>query len=267
MSITLETLGLKRGEDIIEIASNNPVVCREDEPIVEVVDKVLASKHGRIPVVTSKNKLVGIITKTDILDAFLREESLTQQISNIMTREVITCDPIEDIEYTLQKFKLARRGGFPIVEKEKLVGIIDEREFIKHLRGKETGLKVKDVMANKPLGVMMGTSIYDCLKLMVNAKHRRLPVIDPKNRSTPIGIITMSDVLKYMHLNQYSNQALDEDINSILVKDAHTINEDADLAEAAALIDLEDISGLIVVNKEGEMTGVITERDILEEII
>jgi len=267
VSINLESLGLKRGEDIIEIASKNPVVCREDESIIEVVDKVLAAKHGRIPIVSSKNKLVGIITKTDILDAFLREESLTQQISNIMTREVITCDPIEDIEYTLQKFKLARRGGFPIVERDKLVGVIDEREFIKHLQGKTTLLKVKDAMASKPLGVMAGSSIYDCLKLMVNTRHRRLPVIDTQNKSTPIGIITMADVLEHIHINRYSSEALDEDINSILVKDAHTIGEDADLAEAAALMHSEDVSGLIVVNNEGKMTGVITERDILEEII
>jgi CBS domain-containing protein len=178
-----------------------------------------------------------------------------------MVRELIVCDYRDTIAFALQKLKLAKRGGMPILNKGKLVGIISEKDFIKFF-SKEYNIKVSEVMTRKPLVIGPEFSILDSLKSMVNTKFRRLPVVDNKKL---IGIITAADILRHLHSSNYLFDELDEPLDKILIKDVFTVSEDADLYEAAKIMISKDVSAVLVVNNKLE--GILTERDIMREII
>lgn len=62
--------------EIKDIASNNLIVTYEDETLYNALHKIVENDIGRLPVVDRDNprKLVGILTKSDIIVAYVKEE-------------------------------------------------------------------------------------------------------------------------------------------------------------------------------------------------
>jgi CBS domain-containing protein len=199
----------------------------------------------------------------DILDAFLRRQEFSDAVSSIMIRDVIFCEESDSIGFVLQKIKLARRGGLPILKKKKLVGVVSERDFVKYFDKVNFGKSVSEIMTKKPFFIPPSISILDGLKSLVNTHYRRLPVVENKNLE---GIVTAIDFLTYIKENKFEFEALDEPINKIMRKEVYTINEEADISEAIAEMKRKNVGGLLVV-KDKKLEGIITERDILEEIV
>jgi CBS domain-containing protein len=266
MSIELAQLGVDGKEKISRLASKNPVFCNEHDTIADVAGKIVATEHRRLPVVARKGEVVGVLTKSDLLDAFLRHEDFEQSVSEIMNRELILCDASESVKYVLQKFKLSRRGGFPVVERKKLVGMISERDFVTLVVGQATGVHVGAAMTNKPMVVQSGISILDSLKTMVNTHYRRLPVVTQPVGGELVGIVTSSDLLKYIHESDYSFDALDEPLEKIVIKNVYTVQPNDDVSHAAGIMVSKRVGGLLVVSEQNKLEGITTERDILEQI-
>lgn len=259
----LEDANLNRNSKITSIANLNPTFCYENEKISSAVDKILTTKHRRLPITSKKKILVGIITITDILDAFLREEDFSKKLSNIMIREPIFCYEDDTIGFVLQKFKLSRRGGFPIVDRKmKLLGMVSERDYVWRFSNVKFGVKVEEVMSKKPIVVSPHISIFDCLRTMVNVRYRRLPVVE---KGKLVGIVTSVDTLSYLKNNKFERESLDEELNLIYKTEVFTIDKNEEISTAIKIMKERDVGGLLVVD-DSELKGILTERDILERI-
>jgi len=264
VNIRLENIGLNRSEDIIKIATKNVKSCRDDDTILDVAESITTTDHRRMPVLSKNNSLIGIVTQSDILGAFLRDEEFDSEISSIMTRELITCQWHEDVEYVLQKFKLSRRGGFPVVYNNKLLGMISERDFIKRMGNLKVDNKINEIMTRKPFCLRTGISIMDSLKAMVNTHYRRMPVIGGNGKL--IGLITLTDLLSYIHSNGYDKGCVDEDLDNVVRKVVYRVSEDDNVSNAISIMVKEDIGGVLVLNDKDTLVGIVTERDFLETL-
>jgi predicted transcriptional regulator len=69
-----------------------------------------------------------------------------------------------------------------------------------------------------------------------------------------------------MHGKKYDQDSMDEPIDPIVIKDVYTISKDKDLSDAIKTMKEKDVGGLLVVDND-KLEGIITERDILEEIV
>jgi CBS domain-containing protein len=264
MSIDLSLGDLDREEKIIKFSQPNPIYSLEDEMIKEVVDKIIEKRHRRLPILAKNKKLVGIITIMDILEAFLRKQNFSDQISTIMNREVIFCDMNETLGNVLLKFKFSRRGGFPITKDDKLVGMISERDIVRRFSSINFGIKIEEVMTRKPFFLDPDISILDAIKSMVNTHYRRLPIVQNKKL---IGIFTSADALSYLKENNFNFPNVPTSITPVFTKEVYYIERDKDLSEAIKEMVRRDVGGLPVVDESGFLDGIITERDILEEIV
>lgn len=258
--IELEKAGLNRFKKITEIAKLDPVCSNYSDSINRVIEKILSTGYRKIPIV-SKDEPVGIVAITDILDAFLRKQNFDDSVSSIMVRDVIFCDSNDKMGFVLQKFKLSRRGSFPIVQNKKLIGMVSERDFVKYFTDLEFGVKVEKVMTRKPFFLPASTTVFDCLKSTVNTRYRRLPIVEDKKL---VGIVTAIDLLKYITRRGVS---LAQSIDSIMIRDVVSISKNKDVSEAIKLMRDKDIGGITVISKAYKLEGIITERDILEEIV
>jgi CBS domain-containing protein len=92
----------------------------------------LMQKHGisSIIIKTSKGKLVGVVTKTDLVSTFLIQSTASLPISKIMTKKVITVSPNDSI-FEVESVLLNNQIHRVIVTKNKTpVGIITYRDFL-----------------------------------------------------------------------------------------------------------------------------------------
>jgi len=264
MSIELEKAGLDKSQKISTIAQLNPSLCKDTDSIKHVTETISKTGHRRIPIVSRRKKFIGIITAMDILDAYLRKQDFNEKISMIMTRDVIFCEKDDAIGYVLQKFKISRRGTLPVLHKSKLVGIVTEREMVKHFSKINFGMKVEELMTRKPFIIKPTITILDALKTIVNTHYRRLPIVDNKKL---VGFITAIDILNVMSKNNNFSSKLSEPIESIMIKNVYSVKKTEDVSDAIKIMEKNGIGGLPVADEDNTLEGLITERDILEEIV
>jgi CBS domain-containing protein len=264
MSIDLTLSGLNRSEKIINLSEPNPTYCLEHESISSVARKMIERGHRRLPVLTKNKKVVGIVTTMDILSAFLRKQNFNEPISTIMNREVIFCNASEPLGSVLQKFKFSRRGGFPIIEDGRLVGVVSERDIVRKFAGTNFGVKIEEVMTRKPFFITPNISILDALRSMVNTHYRRLPVVEDNKI---VGIVTSADILSYLEKNEFSFPSLLTQVLPTFNKKVFYVSKEQDVSEAIGMMVEHDVGGLPVIDENDRLEGIITERDILEEIV
>jgi len=260
MSLNLEKAGLNRSQKISAFIHLKPVYCKESNTIKEVVEEIIKTGHRSFPIVSQKKHLTGIVTIMDVLSAYLRKQNLDDKISTIMSRDAIYCNSNDTIGFVLQKFKLVRRGRFPILDNKEVVGIVTERDFIKYFSNINFGSSVGTAMTAKPFFVAPNISILNCLKTMVNTRYRRLPVVSEKKL---VGLETVTDILKYLRNNEYNEISLLEPLEALMITDVLSISKDSDISEAIKMIKSRDIGGLPVIDDKNILEGFITERDIL----
>jgi CBS domain-containing protein len=87
-------------------------------------------------------------------------------------------------------------GALLILEKEALVGIISERDFVRSIA--ETGQclihsTVQEYMTKEVFTVGLDQTIEECMQIMTQKHIRHLPVIE---NSQVVGVVSIGDIVK-----------------------------------------------------------------------
>ncbi|MFM6755771.1 MAG: CBS domain-containing protein, partial [Dolichospermum sp.] len=130
------------------------------------------------------------------------EDILTQLTAqDVMQRIVETLEADMKVDEVIKAFSRSHHRGFPVVENNKLVGLISQTDLQKirnHLSPNETLLK--EIMTPQPVTVTPTNSLSHVLYLLDRYQISRLPVVEGKKL---IGIITRADIIRAEaeHLN------------------------------------------------------------------
>ena len=130
---------------------------------------------------------------------------------------------------------------------------------------------IKNKMTANPYTIEKDASITDAIALMHDKGLRRLPVVEG---GKAVGIITKSDIstvsptkattLSIYEVNYLLSKTL---VKDVMTKNPITISPDDLLEEAAVLMRANGISGLIVVDDDKNVIGIITESNIFDAFI
>ena len=116
------------------------------------VSKLLGERRiGAVPVL-SKGKLAGIISERDIMRglAIRGGAVLADKVDTLMTKSVFTCDTNDSIQHLMTMMTERRIRHIPVIEKEKLIGMISIGDVVKE-RMQETeqeAAALKDYIAS-----------------------------------------------------------------------------------------------------------------------
>jgi len=128
------------------------------------------------------------------------------KVNQVMNKKVITCYPHETVSAILNKLKLLKISGMPVVLKGRLVGLISRADIVDYLsmegdvqaadnnarvdryRTPATEIMVKEVVTVDP-----SFSVEEAAKKMVEHDINMLPVIDGEK---VVGILTRGDIVK-----------------------------------------------------------------------
>jgi CBS domain-containing protein len=121
---------------------------------------------------------------------------MAKKVADIMTKSVVMTNPEASITDTCKLMADKGVGSVVVVEANKLVGIVTERDIVRRAlaAGKEpTTTKINEIMS-KPVTTTTPTAdVGDATELMRLKNVRRLPVLD-KNRVL-VGIVTSDDII------------------------------------------------------------------------
>lgn len=124
-------------------------------------------------------------------------------ISSIMTRNVVTVSPEQkllDVKHIYEKKNFHHH--IPVLENEKLIGIISLIDFMYHIKGAGiddnnpvyTELTVKDIMTSNPYYVKPNVSIEVAAEEFNKGKFHAIPVVE---NNILVGIVTTADLIRY----------------------------------------------------------------------
>lgn len=121
----------------------NPVVVSPDTPIQEALKLMKDHGFGRLPV-CSDGKLVGILTEADVMKVSPSPATTLSvyeinylvskvKVSEAMTKSPVTVSPDDTVEYAVLVMRDNKIGGVPVMDGDKLVGIITESNVFEAL--------------------------------------------------------------------------------------------------------------------------------------
>ena len=191
---------------ISEVMTENPITVEYYEDEKEAIKKMIENKISCLPVM-DKNKVVGIITKTDLLKYASDTLPDNKIVEDYMSKDVITIKPYNSILQAVKKMKENKIKKLVVVEGKTPIGIISERdvslfEYARAMKKLEVGeRKIKllpglviDAMREHLVTCKKNDRLKDVAKKMLENKVGSCVVIDDNNHLE--GIITNTDVLR-----------------------------------------------------------------------
>lgn len=115
-----------------------------DMKITEVARKMADAKIGAV-VVLDREKLLGIFTERDLLNRVVSagKDPGEVKVAEVMTTNVCVCTAGDSYEYCLAQMKQIGCRHMPVVEGDKLLGILSIRDLLRYqVSVKESELKM-----------------------------------------------------------------------------------------------------------------------------
>lgn len=180
----------------------------------EAAALMIEHRIGCLPVV-DEGVLVGIVTETDLLGAFITQvetdnvpTSWRQPVSTQMRSNPITLDPYVEIGAALDLCLSDRIRHLPVVEDGKLVGLLSDRDIRLGLANSSImdakaqsesrmtipNIRVFSVMSQFVIPIDPGCFLVDAAAIMVKNKISALPVVVNEKL---LGMLTLTDLLRF----------------------------------------------------------------------
>jgi CBS-domain-containing membrane protein len=238
----------------------------------------------------------GLITVEDVEVVFyshrdMRHLSAFVPVQDVMTRQPVTVAPDTPVAEVVERLIYETVKTLLVVDKtERLVGIITDGDVLnkidllvpglhRHLTETELAAELKqlrqlnlaaqDIMTPHPATVTLDTTIPKAVDLMLERNIKRLPVVD--EHGTLIGIVSRVDVLRAFAKplaaevpRQAPVQTQRSQVKEVMAPTVSTVRRDAVVAEIVALLVSNRQRRVVVVDRHGQVVGIITDGDLLK---
>ena len=177
-----------------------------------------------------------------------REVDLSTSITkNIKLNIPLISAAMDTVTESKMAVALAREGGIGIIHKN--LTIAEQCSEIDKVKRSESGMILDPVTINS------SKTLNDALKIMSKYHISGVPVVDDGKLK---GILTNRDIRFETNLNlKVSDRMTDEKLI--------TVKEGTTLEEAKEVLQKHRVEKLLVVNNSGDLTGLITVKDILKK--
>jgi len=121
---------------VAEYMTSDPVVVSTQEPVDRLSMTMRRLGIHQAPVVDEVGRLVGIVSDRDVRSAIGygdRNRELALKAEDVMTTDVVTVSPGTELIQAVDILRRRRFGALPVVEGEKVVGIISKHDLLRRL--------------------------------------------------------------------------------------------------------------------------------------
>ncbi len=124
----------------------------------------------------------------------VEELSYDLKIREVMTKDLHTARPEMSLSDMLEMLRINRISGAPVVEDDKLVGVISIEDIVRALQRNDLTETVGQYMTRELVTVASYDSIFKAMQTFTESHVGRLPVVDEENKL--VGMITKGDITR-----------------------------------------------------------------------
>jgi len=265
---------------------NRPITILKNSTISDVIKKLLESKLSRLIVVES-GKPIGIITEKDI-GLFLFSETTKQGLDDIPISKIMKPIVFVNEELTPQESaKMMLEKGvssLTVGSEDNIKGIFTKTDLVRYYLKNPLDKKVVDYMTHENVYTHSAAPLFKVVKKMLEKKVSRIIVKDQNEE--PIGIVSFRDLFRisvelgseeddsgFTISDQIRKGFLSEEgfgdislAREVMTKGIISIKFNESLTKACELILKNNISGLVVLDGNGSIAGIISKTDIVRAI-
>ena len=192
-------------ESVKEIMSTKLETVHPTDELPAVVDRIVMTKTGGLPIVNGDNRLLGIITERDVLQVLTSYKSASL-VEDVMTTSPHVITPDETIQGAGREMTERHFRRLPIVSNDVLFGIVTAMDIMKYV-GDGTifekmtsgstddvlGISVRSLMKGDLMTTNPNVNVGDAARFMLSKGVGALPVIEDSHL---VGIITEYDLVR-----------------------------------------------------------------------
>jgi len=178
-----------------------------DDEITDVAELMIDRGMSGCPVVDEEDKLVGVISKTELSSIVKKFEDVS--VGDLMTTEdLLVVNPVERLVKARSEMLDKGYSGLPVTDGGRVLGLLTERAVAeamarfsvevpdKHRKNQVRQIRVVDAMIQQPPLVSEDDSISVAVEKMLDAYLNTLPVVGKGNRL--VGIISATDLTRFI---------------------------------------------------------------------
>jgi CBS domain-containing protein len=131
---------------IRDLMTENPSSCERSTSVAEAAKVMARENVGSVPVVED-GRLVGVVTDRDLVVRVLAEgrDPQSTTVGEIASSELVTLSPDDGLDQALQLLARHQVRRLPVVEGERLVGIVAQADIARHADEVQTGEVVEQI--------------------------------------------------------------------------------------------------------------------------
>ncbi len=173
-----------------------------------------------------------------------REVNISSRFSrNVKINTPVVSAAMDTVTEFEMAIAIAREGGIGVIHKN--MSIEEQAAQVRKVKRAENG------MIYDPITISPDSTVGDALALMKENKIGGIPVV---KGTRLIGIVTNRDLRFQTEMNK--------PVSEVMTSEGLVTTQNADIANAASLLLKNKIEKLPVVDKEGNLVGLITYKDI-----
>ncbi|MBU0689290.1 MAG: EAL domain-containing protein [Gammaproteobacteria bacterium] len=246
---------------LIDIATRDVTTCLVQSNLADVAGLMAQRRFSSIVVTDDTRHPVGIITERNILRAMHDGIVGSTALQEVMSAPVIV---MSGDTLVLEGYRTCQREGIRhlvLVDEAGVVsGVVSETDFRQHLdltvlAGRR---RISTIAQRTGIAMPPETLLKQALDLM-DSQHKSCVIVVAEDK--PLGIVTERDVVRI-----YSSKTdwMDTTLGDVMISPVLTITVNSTTSEAAEKMLVHKVRHLVVVDANGNMTGMVSEHDLTQ---
>ena len=131
---------------IKDVMTQNPTTCEPSTSVMEAARMMASQDVGPLPVVEN-SRLVGVVTDRDLVLRVLAEgrDPKATTVGEVASKDIVSVAPETTLDEALGLLARHQVRRLPVVEGERLVGIVAQADVARQGDDRETGRVVEEI--------------------------------------------------------------------------------------------------------------------------
>lgn len=133
---------------VLDLMTTNVITAQPHQTVSQLTEKMAKRSLNSIPVVSTDNEPVGVVSAKDLLAA----EKQGTPVSNIMSEKVYTIPEYEDVSIAARMMRNHKIHHLVVTQEKKVVGVISAFDLLKLVEDHRFVMKNAPTPSNKGKG-------------------------------------------------------------------------------------------------------------------